>query len=446
MFTPIARPRRGRLMAAVVVIAVMAPLTACSHSSSNKAAGSSCVPAKGPVKLNYWSWGAGYDKVAQLWNSEHPNIQVDFSSIPGGNEGGYTKMFNAVKAKTAPDVGFIEFDTLPAFRTQDALLDISACLKKVDTSVFVPSVWQQTTMGSKTADYGIPLNSGPMVLYYRADLFKKYHIPVPKTWDDFASAAQKVRAVDKSAHISNFSPSTANWFQALAAQKGGQWFTFDGSNWQVNLGDPQTKAVAQYWQGLVKSGDVSTVNSFTPEWTAQLASGKLWTWVSAAWGAGILKTSAPKSSGQWAVAPMPRWTDGTTSANWGGGGLSVFKGSAHPYEAAQFAYWVATDPEVMKILKDAIGIYPVSTKLLDDPAFKQGDPYFGGQNIFTDLGAATQDLAPVTWGPSMATTYTAISDAFSKAVNAPGVDLPSALGTAERGVVTDLKRQGIPVS
>lgn len=435
---------------AIGVVGVLAVLpAACSSSSttgasSTTSAGVPCKKSDGPVKLTYWTWGAGYDKVVKLWNEKHPNIQVEFSSIPGGSEGGYTKMFNAAKAKASPDLGFIEFDTLPAFRSQDAIMDISNCLTKAEKSAFVPTIWDQVKLGDTNGAYALPLNSGPMVMYYRKDLFEKYGLSVPTTWDEFALDAAKLRKGDPSSYLTNFSPSSANWFAALSSQRGANWFSFDGTSWTVNLNDSQTETVANYWQKLIDSKQVSTVNSFTPEWTSMVAKGQILTWISAAWGAGIIKSSAPDSSGDWAVAPMPRWSEGTQSANWGGGALSVFKGSLHPYEAAQFAYWVGNDPEAMKILKDAIGIYPVSKTLLESPEFKKKDPYFGGQVIFDDLSQATANLAPVTWGPSMSTTYAAISDAFSSSLAESQTGLSSALKQAQTKVLENLKRQGIP--
>ena len=62
----------------------------------------------GPVELEYWTWGGGYPDAAELWNSQNPDIQVNFSDIPVGNSGGYQKMFTAIAAGDGPDVAFIE--------------------------------------------------------------------------------------------------------------------------------------------------------------------------------------------------------------------------------------------------------------------------------------------------------------------------------------------------
>lgn len=431
---------RGKaVVAAAAALVTMAALSGCTAAQNTS--DSACKPSKGDVNLDYWTWGDGYDKVTALWNKTHPKIHVKMSSLPGGNSGGYQKMSNAIEAGTSPDVEFIEFDTLNQFKLQNGLADVSKCLTSKQLADYVPSILQQVRLGDDKAVYGLPANSGPMALYYRADLFKQHGISIPTTWDEFAADAAKIKAIDPSAYITNFSPTSGNWFAALASQAGAKWFEVTKKDWKVDLDDPASKKVADYWQGLIDKGEVSTAADNSPEWASEIAGSHMWSWVSAAWGAGVIKANAPDTSGKWAVAPMPRWDDGFGATTWGGGALTVTPGSKHPYEAAQFAYWVTTDPGALKILRAAIGVYPTSKTLLAGAEFQQADPFFGGQKIFNVLGEATDSLPNVTWGPSMAATYGAVSDAFGANLK----DLSGDLTTAQGRVVDDLKRQGIPV-
>lgn len=413
--------------------------------SSSTAAASACKKSDGPVTLQYWTWGAGYKKAADLWNSTHPDVQVKFSEIPTGNAGGYQKMTNAVQAGTAPDVGFLEFDTIPAFHGQDAIINIADCLDKSATADFVPSVWSQVTLGEKDAVYALPIGSGPMALYYRADLLKKYDITVPKTWDEFAAAAEKVHKADPTVYLANFPLNSPNWFTGMVSQAGSQWFSADGSSWTVSMDGADSKKVASYWQKLVDEGSVSTLPDFSPEWNSAVASGKLLTWPSAVWGAGVVKAAAPDQAGDWAVAQLPNWGTSSVSASWGGGGLSVLKGSKHPYEAAQFALWMATDPGALKILNTEVGIYPTTNTLLSNSIFTSPDAYFGGQKIFDEFKTATANLPNFTWGPDMSDTYAAISDALAQANQAGSRDYAGALTKAQDKVTATLKQKGISV-
>ena len=48
---------------------------------------------------------------------------------------------------------------------------------------------------------GLPQDSGPMAMFYNKTLFDKYGIAVPKTWDEYVAAAQKLHAADPNAYI-----------------------------------------------------------------------------------------------------------------------------------------------------------------------------------------------------------------------------------------------------
>ena len=45
-----------------------------------------------------------------------------------------------------------------------------------------------------------------MALYYREDIFKKYNLPVPTTWAQYADDAAKLHAADPKVYITDFTP------------------------------------------------------------------------------------------------------------------------------------------------------------------------------------------------------------------------------------------------
>lgn len=44
-----------------------------------------------------------------------------------------------------------------------------------------------------------------MMFYYREDLFKKYDLKVPTTWDEYAEAARTLHQKDKKLFLGTFS-------------------------------------------------------------------------------------------------------------------------------------------------------------------------------------------------------------------------------------------------
>lgn len=435
---------------ATIAVAVLTAITLAGCSTGGgggtTAASGSCEPSDGPVELTYRGWVPGMEEVVALWNEDNPDIQVEYQGGPSGPAGTYQNFFNEVKAGNAADLGQIEFDILPNFRVQDSLENIAACENVLAAKdQFVDWTWNQATFGEEDAVYAIPQDTGPMAMYYRADLFEAAGIPIPTTWEEYAEAAALVKA--QGAYITNFSKTDVNWFVGMVWQKGGQWFSNDGDAWDVALTSPESLEVADYWQTLISNEEVSRLPSFSDEWNSSFDTGQQWTWISAVWGATTLATGAPNTAGKWAVAPMPQWEANAESAgNWGGSTVAVLKGSDHPYEAAQFALWLNTDPEALALANELGGIYPASIAGADLPAFATGSDYYGGQKIYDVFAEASDRVDPnFVWGPTMTQTYTDVGDGFGEALGNNGT-LTDALEAGEQKTIESLKTQSIAVN
>src|SRR6266581_2965472 len=304
--------RRFALQPAFVslALALMISLAACGGGSSSSSGTSS-----GPVNLTFWSWVTGIDKSVALWNKSHPNIQVKLANV-GSGPAEYDKLYTAIKANNEPDLGQVEFQLLPTFETTGSLVDMSQYGASSVKDQFVPWTWGQVSLGN--AVYAIPQDSGPMAMYYRSDLFKKYNIPVPTTWAQYADAAAKLHAANPNVYITDFPPKEPGWFTGLVWQAGGQPFNISGQSWKVSINNPQALQVAAYWQALIDKKLVKTEPDFDNAWYHDLQTGALATWISAAWGNGTLKQNAPKTSGNWRVTSLPQWQAGqNVSSNWG---------------------------------------------------------------------------------------------------------------------------------
>ncbi|KQR40143.1 ABC transporter substrate-binding protein [Microbacterium sp. Leaf159] len=436
-------------MKAAAVIAISAfALAGCSASGGDSSGtggeAAACTPADGDVTLEFTSWIPGIEDVVEIWNEANPEIQVDVQTGPNGNGGTYQNFFNQIKAGDAPDLGQIEYDALPNFLVQDGLEDLSACEDVVAAEdQFVDWAWGQVTLGTEGV-YGVPQDTGPMALFYRADLFEQNGIAIPTTWDEYRDAAVKIRALG--GYITNFSQSDINQFAGFAWQDGAQWFSSDDEGWTVSLADDATTTVADFWQSMLDDDLVATVPAWTDEWNNAYNSGEVWTWNSAVWGANSISSGAPDTAGSWAVAPLPQWEAGGTAAgNWGGSSTAVLKGSEHVYEAAKFALWLNTSDEALTALAEAANLYPATTAGLELPVYAEGVEFYGGQKIYDVFAdAATQVSPDFAWGPTMTQTYSDVSDGFKAAVSGSGT-LLDAIEKGQTATVDALKAASIPV-
>ncbi|KPC84722.1 MULTISPECIES: ABC transporter substrate-binding protein [Streptomyces] len=443
--------RRG--LAGSVVLTLTA-LTACGGGPDDEAgteASSACEPASGKVTLDYWSWVPGMQKAVDLWNSENPDVQVKLRTTPSGNAGTYQNLSNALKAGKAPDLGQIEYDSLASFRLKGGLTDIAKCDGVEEAgSKFVDWTWSQVDFGAGGEDgvWAVPQDTGPMALFYRKDVFDKLGLAAPTTWEEYESAARKIKAAKKGQYITHFSQTDPNWFTGLLWQNKAPMFDRDGDKWKVTVDRPESRKVADYWQKLIDDKLVATdLQGFSPALYKSWNDGEVVTWISAAWGYSTIRDNAKATDGKWAVAPMPQWEKGQKQAgNWGGSTTAVLKGSKHPAEAAKFALWLNTDAKALGILNKEGGLYPAAKAGLELPALKQPVDFYGKQPVFDVFAEASANVdTDFTWGPTMTDTYRFLSDGTAKATGG-GSTLGDVLKDTDSQSAESLRKQSLDVT
>jgi multiple sugar transport system substrate-binding protein len=431
--------RNSLIAKATVAVLGAALLAGCSSSSDSTPK----AEDTGPVSLTYWAWAPGLDKVVDIWNKKNPNIKVTVKKQASGDDL-VTKIITASKAHKAPDLVQAEFQVLPTLVSNDVLADISSEAGSAK-SEFADGVWQQVTLGSD-ALYAIPQDTGPLMFYYRQDLFKKYGLTVPKTWADFAATARALKKKDSKKSLTTFSSGDPGLFAGLAQQAGAKWWTTSGDKWNVGIDDAASKKVADFWGGLVKEGAVDNQPMYTPAWNKALNTGTQIAWVSAVWAPGVLTTAAPDTKGKWAMAPLPQWSAGENkTGSWGGSTTGITTDSKHKAAAAKFATWLNTDPEAVAALVKNGGIYPAATTAQTGSALSTAPEFFSNQPTFyTDAAAIAKTTAAGAWGPNVNVAYSAFKDAFGKAAQNK-TDFTSALDSMQSTTVADLKKQGFTV-
>ncbi|HEX6343450.1 extracellular solute-binding protein [Umezawaea sp.] len=398
---------------------------------------------EGPTELSFWAWAPNIEKVVDRWNASHPDRKVVMSKQAQGDDL-VTKLLTSAKAGSGPDLAQVEFQALPTLVSNDVLADVSADAAAVEGE-FPEGVWQQVTLGGDGV-YAIPQDSGPMMFYYRADLFQQYGLTVPTTWDEYARTARTLRSRAPDRFLGTFSSNDPGWFAGLAQQAGGSWWSIDGDTWRVSIDDAATRKVAAYWSGLVAEGAVDKTPMYTPEWNKALNDGTQIGWVSAVWAPGVLAGNAGGTLGRWAMAPLPQWDAASPrTGNWGGSTTAVMSASTKRKAAAEFAIWLNTDPEAVAALVTDSGVYPAATKAQTGSALEQPPAFFPAQEDFYPTAQKiASTAASFTWGPNVNVAYTAYKNAFGAAITA-GTDLVPALSEVQRATIDDMRASGFKV-
>jgi multiple sugar transport system substrate-binding protein len=434
--------KRKKGLAVIAAVAAILTVAGCTSSGATPQSN-----ASGTANLTFWSWVPGIGKAVDLWNKENPKIHVKLEITPTGSSGTYAKMYSALKAgKGAPDLAQVEYQELPGFILENGLVDLGPLGMDAQKSKFVDWQLSQSTFNNKV--YAVPQASGPMGLYYRADIFDKLGLKPPTTWDEYAADAKTIHDANPSQYISTFPPGNSAWFTSLAWQAGAKWFGLKGDTWSVNIASPETVKVAAYWDKLREAGLIATVPDFANGWYSDLQKGNIVAWPSAQWGGAIISGNAPDTSGKWKVAPMPQWgTSGEfTSANWGGSSVAVLKGTSNAQAAEKFAVWLNTNPDSINLLIAGGYGWPATKSALAGSDLDKPDPFLGGQNANKAVFKASDAAINTNWAwiPTTAATYSHLNDGFAAAVAGNGTFV-DAVKAAQKATVADMKAKGLTV-
>ncbi len=458
LFPPQSSSRRRFLAAAAATAVTSLALAACGGGGGSS--GSTSAPAQNvgqadvdkamstPTTLTFWTWVPDIAKEVAVFQQKYPAIKVNVVNAGQGTPE-YTKLRTALKAGTgAPDVVQMEFQYIPTFSLTKSLVDLRPYGAEADKSKFVDWTWKQVT-GSGGEIWAYPQDTGPMGMLYRADIFDKYKISVPKTWDEFAAAARKLHAADPNVYLTNLAPNQSGAWMGLVWQAGAKPFaTTAADSVTVNVNDATSKKLGTYWAGLVKEGVVSTDADFADPWYQALNRGKYATWLTAAWGPVFLTGSAKSTSGKWRAAPLPQWDAGKqVSGNWGGSTSAVIKGTKNPIAAAKLAEFINTDPESTKMFATQQFLFPATKALLADPAFTGQKPqFYGGQTVnqvFSEISDTVD--TQFQWPPFVDQAYNDWNETVGKSF-ADKTDTNAALDQWQQRITTYAKNQGFKVN
>jgi multiple sugar transport system substrate-binding protein len=394
------------------------------------------------VTLTFWSWVPGIKAAVDLWNKRRPDVHVQLDNIVPGGNGGYARIDAAVRAGGAPDLAQIEYQQLPAFMLDGGLLDLTPYGVGEHEHLFVPWQWRQGVFDGRVRS--VPQASGPMGMFYRADLLHKWGIDVPVTWDDYRAAARKVRKADPGAYIMAFPPGNSAYQTALAWQAGAHWFAADGDTWIIDLTDPDTTRMCDYWDGMLADRLVIAEQDQQNGWFAQVQQGKIVTWVGPQWGDALLIGNAAGTAGKWRVASMPQWDPAhPAAANWGGSSTAIMQDTRHPYEAIEFAIWLNTNLDSVDLLIAGGYGWPALAGAYDHTVLRKPSAFFGGQryNAVFDKADGEIDTSWM-WLPTQSAAFDRLDDAITSAVTGGG-KLIDALRTAQGQIIDDLRAKGL---
>lgn len=449
-----------KLTKKAVISAVMAAMlsvfiTSCSgpgNSSTSNAKGSGSSTCGVPIVhkdapvVSVWAWYPNMKAVATNFNNDHSDVQVCWNVVgSGGDE--YNKLQTGISAgRGLPDIAMVEAGRVATYQVQGAVLNLNDYGVDKVKSDYPPAAWEGVTIAGGT--YAVPVDSGPMGLIYRKDLFQKYDIAIPKTWAEFEAAGLKMKAAG-GPMIADLSTADAPYyFGALIRQAGGQIFDYDSKTKTVtiNLTSPAANKVMGFWQKMLDEGIVATSDYYTTDFSQELANDKVATWPSAAWAPGYM-SSVTGDKQSWAAAPLPQWDlANPVQVNYGGSTFMVLNQAKDKKLAAKVAMELYTDQASLTDGWKKQIIFPFNLKALDSSEFLNAKvDFFGGQQANKEVFVpAAKVMKATTFTPFQAQVETVFTTYIGK-LNHKQMTAPQALEAMQKSLTSYATKQGFKV-
>ncbi|MER6439151.1 MULTISPECIES: extracellular solute-binding protein [unclassified Streptomyces] len=388
------RRTTGRLLRGFTVLSVLAlGATACGgsddSSSGQKAVSATDIQAalKKGGSVTVWAWEPTLKTVVADFEKKYPKVKINLVGDRSGDKH-YTALSNAIAAgKGVPDVAQVEYFALSQYSLTKGLSDLAPYGAGKLAAKYTPGPWNAVSDGDKV--YGLPMDSGPMAMFYNKKVFDKYKIAVPTTWDEYVDAARKLHKADPKAYIAN-DAGDAGFTTSMLWQAGSRPYKVDGTKVAVNFEDAGAKKYTDTWQKLIDEKLLAPINGWTDDWYKGLGDGTIATLTTGAWMPANFVSGVPNASGDWRAAPMPQWTKGDkTTAENGGSSLALPALGKNKELAYAFVEYADSGAGVQSRIKE--GAFPATKAELQSADFQNIKfDYFGGQQankIFAESAA-----------------------------------------------------------
>ncbi|EME3969472.1 extracellular solute-binding protein [Vibrio fluvialis] len=354
-------------------------------------------------------------------------IKVDYLMNNHGDH--HTKLTtNLATGSGAGDVIVVDVEKIGPFVASGGLVNLSekyGADKYAER--FAPYAWAQGK-GTDGSVYGMPVDLGPGVMYYRTDIFKDAGIDLNeaiKDWDSYIAAGEKLKAKNIQLIASASDVAQAIIFTTVPE---GEGLYFDKEGNPVVTSERFVHAF-EVAKKIRDKGLDGKILAWSNEWYEGFRNGTFATQLSGAWLLGHLNNwIAPGTAGKWGVSHLP---DGIYGS-WGGSFLSIPTQSTKQDEAWKLIEYMTTRRDVQLKHFETIAAFPANVTTYDDPMFEEEIPFLGGQKarlLFAEVAKNIKPVAPAK-GDHVARSIV-LENALMEVLD-EGKDIKTALQEAER--------------
>jgi raffinose/stachyose/melibiose transport system substrate-binding protein len=355
-----------RAVVATTAAGLLTALAACGGGTQAASSGS------GTTHVSYFSWENQQvmQPIITAFEKANPTIKVDFSYAPPVPQY-ISTLQTRLRSGTAADVFII---------TAENKVDLmgNKLVKDLTNEPFMSNLAAaaKATYTKDGAVYGAAVSSWGGGILYNKDLLAKVGFTTPpKTWDDFLTLCQKLKA----AGVTPFLEGTDGVPVTVAALVGAKnqelGGTMDEQIWagKTTFAQTWTEPLTMWSELFTKGLETRSAAALTGDQVnAEFEKGDVAMMTTGSWGLGTIQTAAPKLK----IAFMP--VGGTTGPYWAGAvspGYAINAKTKHQAAAEKFIGFLTSQQGVSTYQKETASI--TTTKDYQpklDPALSQMVP------------------------------------------------------------------------
>lgn len=369
-----------------------------------------------------WSYFQGSAQEAvnthiQSFMKANPGVTIKHRYVPFDSL--KQKLLQGATTGQLPDIVIIDNPDHSSFAELGIFADLTQQIKEWGRAdVFLEAPYQTSLWQGK--NYGLPMVSNCIVLWYDKDLLEQTGVSPPTNWDELRKTAAELTTGDRHGLAVSGIQSEEGTFQ---------WLPF---LWQSGADIPTInsaggKAALGLWVDMVNNGSMSrgilnwtqadVLNEFMHRRAAMMVNGP--------WQLPTITSEAKDLN--WGITVLPKGKQHASVL--GGESLAITTSAKNPDAAWDFIKWIE-QPDNYKQLQIDTGNLPSQKPLLNDP-------YWSKDPVYSVFAQQLLVAKPRDYGPNYPKISSAIQDAMQAAISGQS-SVDDALAQAQKEITPEL--------
>ncbi len=321
-------------------------------------------------------------KLFDEYQAANPGVKIDIETGGATSELQRQYLSTVLNAKdSAIDIYMIDIVNPAQYFSAGWLEPLNADVGEPAAAMkpYLPVYAQANVIGGKIA--AMPAFADAMFMYYRRDLLDKHGIALPKTWDELAAAAQKVRAAEGDPTLQGLSIQGAPIEGAVCTfllPYWGQGKDFNDAAGKMTLDKAAAVKGLNTWLSMVDQGVIkkNVAEVKTPDTVNEFKAGQVVFAINWGFAWDRFKDDADSQvKGKVGVMPLPAMAGGKSATCVGGWQWAVSAFSKSKAEAAKLVKFMAS-ADASKFLAAEGSLLPTMQSVYTDADVVKNVPWF----------------------------------------------------------------------